>query len=380
MSDAPAQVCHVMYLSEKPGQNPFSGAENHIMALCAGLAGQGMSVELVILLWNDGPKIRERLEEARRAGVSVHLIERPPRSLLGRVGRAIHVWGELTRHLRSRREHIVHLHLDLVMCPIAAWRAGCRRVVISIHNDERYYATWRWRTWLRFVARRTHHFIGITGHVRQYFMRQAGLSASQMTVVYYGVEMPRTQSDPRAKLGLAPGFTIGFVGRLTAQKDVGTLLRALASFPDVNCALVGDGEERPALEALARELGVAGRVRFFGAIPDASGYMQAFDLLCLPSRWEGLGLVLVEAMLLEVPIVGSRAGAIPEVLDQGRCGWLCDPGDVPQFVAAIDNVRRDPAARAQRTAAALQRAVDTFVTANMLRRTREIYASCQGAA
>ena len=85
----------------------------------------------------------------------------------------------------------------------------------------------------------------------------------------------------------SPSPRVGFVGRLTAQKNIQLLIRAMALRPDITCLIVGEGELRSELEALARTLGCS-NVRFLGAQSDAAGLMPLFDVLCLPSLWEGL--------------------------------------------------------------------------------------------
>jgi glycosyltransferase involved in cell wall biosynthesis len=160
---------------------------------------------------------------------------------------------------------------------------------------------------------------------------------------------------------------------LTAQKNVPLLIRAMALRPDVKCLIVGDGERRAELEQLARALGCA-NVRFTGAQPEAACLMPLFDVFCLPSIWEGLGVVLLEAMLQNVPIVGSRAGAIPEVLDHGRCGILIDPNSVESLVEAIDTLRTDSARRDSLIAAAREHAASTYAVQRMGDETCHLYS------
>ena len=142
--------------------------------------------------------------------------------------------------------------------------------------------------------------------------------------------------------------------------------------PDITCLIVGDGELRSELEHLARRLGCA-NVRFLGAQSDAAGLMPLFDVLCLPSLWEGLGLVLLEAMLQDVPIVASRAGAIPEVLDDGKCGVLIDPSMVSSLLDAIDMVRIEPARRLALVRAAREHVARVYRIERMGEETCSLY-------
>jgi glycosyltransferase involved in cell wall biosynthesis len=201
---------------------------------------------------------------------------------------------------------------------------------------------------------------------------------ASVTTIKYGVPAPVRHAASRFQLGLADtDFVVGFVGRLTAQKNIQLLIRAMAVRPGMKCLIVGEGELRSELESLARTLGCS-NVQFLGAQSDAADLMPLFDVLCLPSLWEGLGLVLLEAMLQDVPIVGSRAGAIPEVLDDGRCGLLVDPLMVSSLVDAIDAVRTDPARRLALVRAAREHAATAYGIERMGDETCNLYGElCQ---
>jgi glycogen(starch) synthase len=103
--------------------------------------------------------------------------------------------------------------------------------------------------------------------------------------------------------------------------------------------------------------------------------MRAFDVFCLPSRWEGLGLVLLEAMWRNVPIVASTAGAIPEVLDEGSCGLLFPQGDVQGLVEAISDVRQDPSAAAERAERGHRRVETAFSVEQMVAGVEAVYST-----
>jgi glycosyltransferase involved in cell wall biosynthesis len=361
-------VTHVLYLSSARGQNPFSGAENHVLTLVRELSLAGVDVELLVLVWQDSESIGARLAELAKDGVRVTKIERAPHAANGaRAMRAIGVLWRLRSALVERRTRIIHLHLDLIALPVCARLARCKTLVFSIHNDEQYYRRLAWRCWLRFVDRWIAAYIAITRHVAGHFARCAGVAPERLEVIYYGVPASQFPPATRPELGLSEeAFVIGFVGRLTRQKDVSTLLRAVGYSRDIEAVVVGDGEERAELEKLALEVAPA-RVHFVGPRPNAVRFMPTFDVFCLPSRWEGLGLVLVEALHAGLPIVASRAGAVAEVLADGRFGTLCAPGDANEFArefARLQNLPREQRADAHalRSHAESMFGVDAMVT------------------
>lgn len=375
-------VSHILFLAGGQGRNPISGAEHHVLTLVRELAGAGVDTELIVLLWTPDAAIDAALARARAAGVQVHVIARRPGgpSLLSRLVRDLDCWWRLSVYLRHRGERVVHMHMELLMQVLAARLAGCRRVVMSIHNDEPVYRRGVVRAWFARLVTWRVRFVAITDHLRRYLIGSVGLPPLAVQTIHYGVPMPAVLPATRAEFGLTDtDFVVGFVGRLTRQKNIPLLVRAMARRPDMKCVIVGDGELRGSLEQLARELGCS-NVIFAGARTQAARYMPLFDVFCLPSIWEGLGVVLLEAMLQNVAIIGSRAGAIPEVLDEGACGLLIDPSSVDELVEAIDALRRDPSHRAALAAAGRERALTQFTVQRMVAKTSSLYAELMSRA
>jgi glycosyltransferase involved in cell wall biosynthesis len=216
-------------------------------------------------------------------------------------------------------------------------------------------------------------YIAITSHVKSFYVAQSGVREDKVAVIHYGVRELSESPLPREELGVPPNqFLIGFIGRLTAQKNIPLLLRAMRALPNAFCVVIGEGERRAELESLAISLGLT-NVQFVGAIVNAQRYMKTFDVFCLPSLWEGLGLVLVEAMQQGTPIAASRAGAIPEVLNGGQCGILFDPNEPATLVEAIRLIQRDATETLRMTARAQQHASAMFAVASMVAKTLEVY-------
>ncbi len=359
-------VIHFIVLNETETSAPFSGAENHLFVLLRALREAGLTVELGILLQHGGPAIEAKIAELQSQGIAVSCF--PFRYIIDPLCVAV-----VRRHLLSRRDWIIHTHLDDadVVGKTAAWLAGCRRVVSTVHNNELKHDGPKWFYLLRLMDRLTKHHIAITHVVNRHLVEVERVAPEKVTVIPYGVLPPPAEDDRltlRARLGLPEeAFIVGYVGRLIPQKNLPLLIKAMARTPDMLCAIVGGGELQEQLERQAAGLS---NVRFLGYHPQAASLMPAFDALCLPSRWEGLGLVLVEAMLRRVPIVGSRAGAIPEVLGEGQYGVLFGPDDVDGLVRALKTVRASGAELADR---AYHYARATFTVEKMVARTLAVY-------
>ena len=300
-------VTHVLYLTAAPNRNPISGAEEHVLTLSTReLAHLGVDVELVALMWG-GRKdedLLRRLLDVSATGATITTLRRrespfkPLRLLL-----MLHAWVRLFLLFRQRRHRVINLHLDLVYAPLIARLARCRAVVMSVHNDEPLYHTRRWRYWLPVLNSCVSRYIAISRTVAETLCDNAAIAMSKVSTVYYGVpsrtSLTANRQDPKNG-----GFVVGFVGRLAEQKNVHILIEAVSGMPGVQLVVVGDGPLRDKLERLSSQRMAA--VTFVGPVPNAADtWMPRFDLLCLPSLWEGLGLVLVEAMLAGIPVAGS---------------------------------------------------------------------------
>ncbi len=175
------------------------------------------------------------------------------------------------------------------------------------------------------------------------------------------------------------GVRILAVGRLAHYKGFGVLLRALAAVPDSSLVLVGEGEERAALESLRRELGLAGRVVLAGGIPNdvLAGLYATCDLFCLPSldRSEAFGMVLLEAMNAgKSCVVTDIPGSGPAwVVRHGESGLVVPPGDAPALGRALSELAGDPGMRERFGRAGRQRFLEHFQIDAVAGKWRELY-------
>ncbi|MEA3245610.1 MAG: glycosyltransferase [Gemmatimonadota bacterium] len=157
---------------------------------------------------------------------------------------------------------------------------------------------------------------------------------------------PMPVDDSPAAAAAARGRSVLFVGRLNAQKGVRDLIDAARLLPgDVAIDIVGEGNDRAALEARASEAGLARRVRWHGRLAprEVRRLYPAAGVVAIPSRDEGLGLVAVEAQLAAAPVVAYRSGGLTDLVEDGVSGLLAEPGNVPALAGAIRRVLDDPA-------------------------------------
>jgi glycosyltransferase involved in cell wall biosynthesis len=268
-----------------------------------------------------------------------------------RAGRLIGSLVPLIRYLRRERPRVLissMSHANLV----ALWAAKLARratpVMVTVHNtmsestgsngglERRLLRTfYPWATWIVAVSR------GAADDLA----RTTGVPRSRVEVVYNPVITPAVLAlarRPPDHPWYAPGGppVILGVGRLTRQKDFFTLVRAFAELRRRRCArliILGEGEDRPALEALVAELGLHDDVSLPGFRDDAPAYMAGSALFVLSSAWEGLPTVLIEALAAGTPVVSTDCPSGPrEILQEGRLGALVPIADAPALASAME--------------------------------------------
>jgi glycosyltransferase involved in cell wall biosynthesis len=173
------------------------------------------------------------------------------------------------------------------------------------------------------------------------------------------------------------GFKILAIGRLSPEKGFDLLVNAISKLinngHDISLVIIGEGAERKRLENLAQIRGVADKVFFTGYLDQASRYLRHFDLFVISSITEGLPITLLETMQAGVPIVATRVGGIPEVLDNGKYGLLVDPGNENELADAITKLYNSPEKRNEMRKAAREAVKHDFSSENMERDYREVY-------
>jgi len=220
------------------------------------------------------------------------------------------------------------------------------------------------------LARRVNVYVGVSGYTARSTEALLGLADGSVRVIYNGVPDPPSTLAPPS----GDGLVVGAVGRLSPEKGYHVLLEAMRDVPDGRLVLVGDGPQRAELEALARDLGLEKRVTFAGWVDPPWAARWAFDVLVLPSFSEGFGLVVVEAMLANVPVVATAVGAIPEIVAEGETGLLVAPGDPAALAQGIKHVLGDATLRADFARRARANASERFTTAKMAAEFEKLYA------
>jgi glycosyltransferase involved in cell wall biosynthesis len=213
----------------------------------------------------------------------------------------------------------------------------------------------------RFTMARVHEAAGVSHYIEKRLQTRFGLSPDRTRTLYGGVDPERFRPDPSREPH--QGLEALCVAHLIPDKGVDVLLRALPALtsPVWRLSVVGEGPQASELEALAGDLGVKGRVRFLGLRDDVDRLLQRSDVLVHPAVWqEALGYTVLEGMSSAVPVIASRVGGIPELIDDGQNGFLVPPGDPEAIAEKLNLLASDPGLRESLGEAARARVVDRF--------------------
>jgi glycosyltransferase involved in cell wall biosynthesis len=345
----------------------IGGSERHLLALLPALREQGVEPGFVGL--DTGPGAQAFYDELGRSGV--------PYERLGEAAADPRTPSRIAAAARRLGADALHTHLVHADLHGSAAAVLLRVPLFSTkHNDDRF-RTGPFRHVDRLLARRARGVIAISQALRRFSVERVGLPAGKVEVVPYGLDVPPPAWGANPPLVLPDGAPVLLaLARLVPQKGLETAVEALARLDDPRAVLVvaGEGPERPALVALAERLRVGDRVLLPGRAGDVAALLARATLVVHPARWEGFGLVLLEAMLAQRAVVASAVSAIPEIVVDGETGLLVPPGDAAALAAAVDRLLADPAERERLAAAGLDRARAEFSVARMAARTAAVYA------
>ncbi len=319
-------------------------------------------------------------------------------ALIPHLQRAIHpvkdirAFWEIYRLCRRERFTIMHTHISKagVLGRLAAWMAGTPIIVHTVHTISFQASESRWVNrfylWLeKLCAPITTKFLVVSQLNTDKHLETHIGKPNQYQVVYSGVDVERIEAlrygpeTVRANFGVpADHRLIVWIGRLAYQKDPLCFVRAAAALcrevPDVTCLMVGDGPLRAEVEALIDALGMRGRIIITGFRDDAPEILASASLLGHSSRFEGMGRVISEAMLLGVPVAGTAVDGVVEAIESGVRGGLLSPPEQPaQLAAAMRRLLEDRALAARLTGVGKPWAWARFDAREMVRQIEAVY-------
>jgi glycosyltransferase involved in cell wall biosynthesis len=276
----------------------------------------------------------------------------------------------LARLARKLRADIVHTHLvhaDLY----GGLAAKLRRtpLVSTKHNDDPF-RTGAFRYVERGLASLADRVIAISDALHRFTVERVGVPAAKVETIHYGLD------DPPAAWGTNPPDDVPAnarivlsASRLTEQKGIDVAVEALSLLPDdVVLVVLGEGPQRRRLDAP--------RVFLPGRVPDVAAWLRRASVYVQPSRWEGFGLAVLEAMVCGLPVVATKVSSLPELVADGETGVLVPPDDSAALARGIERALAEP----QMGAAGSERAKQEFSVAKMADRTVALYTDLLSAS
>lgn len=348
------------------------GAEKQLLTLASEQVQSGLTVEVLFLTGK--PELKKEFEES---GVEVNNL------LVGK--NFLKQISQLSRHLRKNPSP-VHAHLPKSEL-LAAIVVANKYFVFSRHNSEPF---WPGRPRIisnllsKFVCKRAAQGIAISSAVKSYLIKRGEIPTGYIIdVIHYGFQKDSSTNSAGLKsitnLMTSQGsiFKIGTIGRLVPQKDYPTLLGAfsnvLESVPNIELYVVGEGYLRKDLTELSQSLGINGKMHWLGKTEYTNEFLSKIDLFILPSKYEGFGLVLLEAMVAKKPIIAANNSAIPEVLGKTYEG-LFSTGDINALAHQIKTVISDKNF-SERLVQSYASQLDLFGPSEMNRNIKKVYSN-----
>lgn len=359
----------------------IAGAETHLLMLLAGLRKRQIDAQLILLVEPAKP-MDAYVQAAEGRGIPVSRLV-----ITGDLDPTL--LPRLRSLLRLMKPRIVHTHLfhaDLYGTLAARWYGRGTAIISSRHNDNAFRRRQPYRTLNRWLWRMTSAGIAISESIAHFVVEIEGAPPPKIQTIVYGLEAAAqapaqrqaVRVSMRQQLGINPDAPVaGIVCRLVEQKGVHYGLQAFAQvvqqIPTACLLIAGDGPLRSDLEAEAAALGLGDHVRFLGWRDDMAQLMNAFDLLIVPSLWEGFGLVILEAMAHQIPVVASAVSAIPEIVVHGETGLLVPARDVDALAGALVSLLGDAPLRKHMGMLAEDRLETHFSAARMVDETISLY-------
>jgi glycosyltransferase involved in cell wall biosynthesis len=307
----------------------------------------------------------------------------------------------LAAHFYRQRIDLVHTHSSKagLLGRLAAWAAGVPAIVHTVHGWSFHDFMRQPQRWIFINLERL--LAGVTdalavvalscrdkgllwgiGDPQHYFLLRAGVDLKSWGALQSGRAARSTLGAALKAKGAElqdSDVLVGCIANCKPQKSaldfVRTAALALKSAPQARFVYVGDGPQRQAAEGLASELGIAGRVHFLGWAEEPQPLACGFDLFLLTSLWEGLPCVFPQVLAAGIPVVATNVDGAPEIISEGKNGYLCQPGDVEALAERVAALVLKPELRQRLSAAAKAGLSPEFGFEDMAQRTGLLYQS-----
>jgi len=367
------KVCQLVTLSE------WGGAQHVVYTLASHLKDEFACT----VACGPGGELVER--------VRLHNI---PVTVIPALRRALNPWLDATalwqivRLLRNGHFDILHCHSSKagILGRLAARITGVPIVLFTAHGWAFTEGRSYWKRWLaaqleRIASRWTTKIVCVSHHDRELALRFNVAQPECLVVIHNGIDPSpfslANDSVIRREFGLSGDLVITTIGRMAVPKDPLTLLRAYRILNPSNAkvVIVGDGPLRAAVERHIDRNMLRGRVLLAGMRYNVPDLLAASDVFVLASRWEGLPLTIIEAMMAGLPVVATNVGGVTELVEHGVTGIIVPPGNAEALAMAIRQLLEDADLRRRMGQAGRQHALEKFTVDRMVAEVKALYTT-----
>ena len=330
-----------------------------------------------------------KLEElVREGGMGLY----PIRNFVSEISpwKDLHAFWQLDRLFRRERFDIVHTHNSKAgfLGRLAARRHGMPIVIHTIHgfafhDRESWFLRRLFVLLERAAARWCHHLIAISQPMIDWAAEERIAPLAKIDKIYSGIQVKEFRdrapsNELKDRFGIRPGqVVVGIVSKLWKGKGhellIEAVARLLSSGHDLRLLVVGEGYLEEALRRQASGLGIQEAVVFTGFLPDVPGITAVLDISVLPSFYEGMGRVVLEAMAAGKPVVASRVGGLTELVEDEVTGYLVPPGDVDALAGRLETLVSDSSLRRRMGEQGSRKIGEQYSSDKMVEMIHEVY-------
>ena len=361
----------------------WTSQEDRHLLLCSELVARGIQ-PVVVLSAPLKPEFEKRLLDA---GASLFDVSYEKG--------VISFYRALKHIVATNNVTMAHIIFFDYFSPVA-WlvrAAGVKRIIYEMQNSGIFRATSWKKSLLRFrtkiMTAPVMRVIAISEFVKEQLVR-AGIAQEKIVVRYLGIDNERFKPNRAAKAELSQKYRVrpeelilSTVSYLRPFKNPQVLVHGCRELKNRKVAarlfVAGDGELLPELKELSQKLDTEDYIHWLGNVVDPKNLLQASDLFLLASTGEAFGLVLTEAMACGVPVVGTRSGSLPEVVEEGETGLLVPPHDAESMASAIEKLSKDASLRKAMAENCVERVKEHFTLQEAVSRTLDIYNACDNS-
>ena len=273
----------------------------------------------VISMYDYHSAITDRME---KAGVDIRYLNKNS-------GFDISMIHKIKKILKEVGADAIHTHLYCTKYAVpAAIMAGVKHRIHTVHNVAEKESGKLARKLNKFFFKHCRVIpVALSERIKDSIIKEYGIDKERIPVIYNGIDL--TKCQPKTDYSVDGNFKILHIGRFSEQKNHIGLLQAFKLFhenhSDSELWLIGDGEKKAEIEKYVAENNLTSSVKLLGLQSNVYGYLHDADLFTLPSNYEGIPMTLIEAMGSGLPIVASNVGGIPDMITDGKNGFLCEP-------------------------------------------------------